>query len=85
VVPLGPVLHERHTLALDGVGEDADRPALTRRTQRRQQLRVVVAVDHADLPAEAGPLVGQRLELLGVLRARALLQAVAVDDRREVA
>ncbi len=53
-------------------------------SKRLEQLREVVAVDHARLEAERDPLVGQRLELLGLLGARALLQAVAVDDRGQV-
>ena len=44
---------------------------------------MVVPVHLAHLPAEARPLLGERLELLGVLGTRALLETVAVDDGGE--
>ena len=46
--------------------------------------REVVAVDLGDGPAEGAPLVGQRLEAHRALGRVALLEAVAVDDDRQV-
>ena len=45
---------------------------------------MVVPVDLGNVPAEGAPLVGERLEAVGLLRAGALLEAVAVDDHGEV-
>ena len=42
---------------------------------------MVVAVAFDNVPPKSAPLVRERLETIGVLGARALLQAVAVDDR----
>ena len=39
-----------------------------------------MTIDDVRLPAEGLPLVGQRLEVVGVGRARALLESVAVND-----
>src|SRR5213592_3802544 len=39
-----------------------------------------MTIDDVRLPAEGCPLVGQRLEVVGVGRARALLESVAVND-----
>src|SRR6185503_9074451 len=71
---------EGDPLALHGVRDHDDRARGPWPPERVQQLRMIMAVDFADLPAEACPLVGQRLQLLGLLGAGALLEAVPVDD-----
>ena len=85
VVPLDAVLHERDALALDGVGDHA-RPAgrwstaRARRAGRRGRGRR----PRGPPSRSCAHLSRQRLEPLGVLGPRALLQPVAVDDRGEV-
>ena len=48
------------------------------------KLTVIMAVGRLDLPAEGRPFLGQRLQAVGVFRARALLQAIAIDDSQEI-
>ena len=72
-------------MALVGVRDDAARPARLerRRAEGRQQLRVIVTVHLAHVPAERPPLVRERLQAHGRLGAVALLETVAVDDDGE--
>ena len=61
-VPAEVALHERDSLALDGVRDDDGRPAATCRWPPPAQLsdrRHVVAVNLADRPAECRPAVAQ--------------------------
>src|SRR3990172_4209057 len=85
-VPRGAVLHERHALALDGVSDDNARAGRrrSRALQRLDDLVLVVAVDLLHLPAEGAPLIGERLLAHDVDDEAVVLDAVAVDDRREV-
>src|ERR1044072_6820807 len=80
------VLHVGDTLALHRVGDDAARPAdLERhRAERRLDRAEVVPVDFAPPPAQAAPLVGQRLEVDHLFDAAEALDLVVVDDHREV-
>jgi len=80
VVPLDAILHEGHPLAFYGVRDHADRACCPWTPERVQQLRMIMAIDFADLPAEAGPLARQRLQLRGLLGPGALLKLVPVDD-----
>ena len=78
-------LHERDALALDRPCDERVR-ALVHRTERREsfaELRVVVTVARADVPAERAQLlleIAERDDLLGEL---VRLQLVAIDDDPE--
>src|SRR5947208_11295818 len=78
-----------HPVALDGAGDDRDRPP-RRRAQRALEGGVVMAVDLGDDPAEGAELLAQRLEREHVADPAEALEAVRVDDqaqagRRQVA
>ena len=45
---------------------------------------MIMTVDLHRFPTERGPFVGERFETIGLLRPRALLQPVAVDDGNEI-
>ena len=78
--------HERDRVALHGVGDHRGRLSRGRRHagERVEERPVVVSVDVDDLEAERGQLVGEGLEVVGVLDPRPLLEAVAVDDDAQV-
>ena len=71
-------------LPFDRVGDDAARFAGSRSGEGVEERLMVVAVTFDSVPPESAPLVRERIETIGVLRARALLQTVAVDDRGQM-
>ena len=85
-VPAGLILHEADALALDGVGKndgwlaDGGFGLL----ENVDQLAHVVTAGAQDVPAEAGVLFGERLNLHHILDQAVDLQAVAVDDGDDV-
>ena len=85
MVPADLVLHVGDPFALDRMGDDAERlgaPLGSR--QRVDQRRGVVAVGVDDFPAKGAELVAERLDVVGLGDARALLQSIAIDDQCEV-
>src|ERR687891_587901 len=85
-MPLGIVLHERHALALDGVGDDERGPAERGLglVEGLVDLGQVVAVDLDDGPAEALPLGDERLEVEDLRDEIVELDLVVVHDHGEV-
>ena len=76
MMPSDLILHVRNALALDRMGDHAQRlGAIRRQRERVEQRPGIVAVDIDDVPAEGAELVGERLDVVGVGDARALLQA----------
>ena len=82
VVPLDAILDEGDALAFDRVGDDAARLAGCGAVKASKSAAWSWPSQVDDVPPESAPLVAERLEPIGVLGACALLQAVAVDDRR---
>src|ERR1700676_3230471 len=80
------VLHERNTLALDGVRDQHGGLSLGGGGLRKCTLKgsdiVTVYFDH--VPAEAVPLVRQRSLIENILHEPVELNPVAVDDRHDV-
>src|SRR5579862_674942 len=85
-VPGGHVLHVRHALALDGVGDDDARAVMrgAGAAEGLEQRGHVVAVDLGDRPVEGAPFRGQRLQPHDLVVARVALQLVVVDDGAEI-
>ena len=81
------VLHERHALALDRVGDERLRrvAALAEAREDVAQRGVVVAVARLDLPAERAELRLEVAEREDLLRRLVGLQLVVVDDDPEAA
>ncbi len=85
-VPSGNVFHEADAFAFHGVGDDHRRPAASDPGffQRLNHLPHVMPIDGDDLPAEAGILLFQRLDVHDVFHPAVDLQTVAVDDADKV-
>src|SRR5947199_3975530 len=85
-VPRRLPLHERDPLPLHGVREEEPRPAAaSRHVERVDHLRQVVAVgDHAHVPVEAAPLLGQRLGVHDLLDRPVELHLVVVEHDGQV-
>src|SRR5947209_2752376 len=84
IMPQDLVLHERHSAAFHGVGDNAGGPVRAA-GKRGAQSVMVVTVDPQRNPAERAPLRAERLEVDGVRDAPQRLELVVVDDRAEVA
>ena len=76
VMPTDLVFHVRNALALDGMGDHAQRfcPIGARR-KRIEERRRVVTVDVDHVPTKGAKLVGERLDVISLGDPRALLQA----------
>src|SRR5437899_2304045 len=81
-VPRRLPLHERHPLALHGVRDEEPRAAAAPGlVERLDHLREIVAVgDHAHVPVEAAPLLGERLGIHDLLDRAVELDLVVVED-----
>ena len=85
-MPVIVVLHERHALALDGVGDQRHRLAGAVRNLLHGlcQRADIMAIDLMGVPAERLPLVAQRREHQGLVGARGRLPLVVIDDDADV-
>src|SRR5436190_2429805 len=81
-VPRRLPLHERHPLALHGVRDEEPRAAAAPGlVERLDHLREIVAVgDHAHVPVEAAPLLGERFGIHDLLDRAVELDLVVVED-----
>ncbi len=82
-MPVAAVLHEGNAVALVGVGNDAVR-AGGALFERRHDFGHRIAVDLGHVPAEGFETRAQRRQIIGVLQGCALLEAVVVDDQRQI-
>ena len=80
------VFHEGHAFALDGLGDDGRRFPFQGLGlgQSRFDGVVIVAVDVQDIPAEGPELVGNRHDVHDFFIGPVDLQAVVVDEQRQV-
>src|SRR5207302_1583781 len=80
------VLHERNSLAFDGVRDQYGGPSLRRRGLGKGPLQRgdIVSVHFNRMPAEAAPLVRNRLVGHDVLHKAIQLDAVIIDDRHHI-
>src|SRR5215831_16955643 len=85
-MPLDLVLHEGDAASLTRIRDDTVRPSFFKRhrTEHLEQRADIVTVDLPHSPTEGAPFVTQGIERDGLFRARALLQAVSVDDHDEI-
>src|SRR5438309_586974 len=86
IVPEEFMLHEAHTLAFDGMRDNATRPAgfVGQLCYSFLDGAQVMTVYLADRPSKSAPLVGQRIQIDDFFDRAKALNLVVIDDDGEV-